>query len=120
MRMQLADIEYLAHMLDEAFPEESRLCEDLSGAESTKFRNMLKKKVVRFEYKKKSTGEKREARGTLQKKYLPKYKEDRRPAYNQGGFVYWDVNKNDFRCFKRDNFIGVVDDEGEDGGEKEN
>ena len=43
----------------------SSIDEDLSGAESARFRRMLKKNVVKFKYKKKSTGETRKAKGTL-------------------------------------------------------
>lgn len=48
------------------------LAEELSGAESTKFRNALKKDVVQFQYRKKD-GSTRKARGTLRKDALPSY-----------------------------------------------
>ena len=47
--------------------------EDLSGSESTKFRNLLKKKIVTFRYRKKSDNSIRTAKGTLHKDVLPKY-----------------------------------------------
>ena len=84
------------------------LNEALSGAESTKFRNLLKKNVVKFRYRKKD-GSVRTASGTLKKDMLPKYKTEKRPAYNPTRFVYWDTERNQFRSFLRANFIGLED-----------
>ena len=84
------------------------LNEALSGAESTKFRNLLKKNVVKFRYRKKD-GSVRTASGTLKKDMLPKYKTEKRPAYNPMRFVYWDIERNQFRSFLRANFIGLED-----------
>lgn len=78
--------------------------EDLSGAESTRFRNALKKDVISFRYKKKD-GSTRKAKGTLKKDVLPDYGERRRPRPNRNGFVYWDVEKGSFRSFLRANFL---------------
>ena len=69
------------------------LDEALSGAESTKFRNLLKKNIVKFRYKKKD-GSVRTALGTLKKDMLPKYKTEKRPAYNPSRFVYWDTERD--------------------------
>lgn len=84
------------------------LDEALSGVESTKFRNLLKKNVVKFRYKKKD-GSVRTALGTLKKDMLPKYKTDKRPAYNPSRFVYWDTERDQFRSFLRANFVGLED-----------
>lgn len=91
--------------LDQIFDAVSiRLDEELSGAESTRFRNALKKDVVSFRYRKKD-GSTRKARGTLKKDVLPNYGERRRPRPNKTGFVYWDVDKGSFRSFLRANFL---------------
>ena len=84
------------------------LNEALSGAESTKFRNLLKKNVVKFRYRKKD-GSVRTASGTLKKDMLPKYKTEKRPAYNPTRFVYWDTERNQFRSFLRANFMDLED-----------
>ena len=84
------------------------LDEALSGAESTKFRNLLKKNIVKFRYKKKD-GSVRTALGTLKKDMLPKYKTDKRPAYNPSRFVYWDTERDQFRSFLRANFMDLED-----------
>ena len=91
--------------LDEIFDKVTAIIvEELSGAESTRFRNALKKDVVSFRYRKKD-GSTRKARGTLKKNALPDYGERRRPRPNRRGFVYWDVDKGSFRSFLRANFL---------------
>lgn len=91
--------------LDEIFDKVAIIiAEELSGAESTRFRNALKKDVVSFRYRKKD-GSTRKARGTLKKDALPAYGERRRPRPNRNGFVYWDVDKGSFRSFLRANFL---------------
>lgn len=87
--------------------------EDLSGAESTRFRNMLKKNIVLFKYRKKSDNSIRKAKGTLKKELLPHYKIQKRAKPNSKRFIYWDVDKGTFRSFLRKNFIeidGTIDD----------
>lgn len=91
--------------LDEIFDGvAAMIAEELGGAESTRFRNALKKNVISFRYRKKD-GSTRKARGTLKKDVLPKYSERRRPRPNRNGFVYWDVDKGSFRSFLRANFL---------------
>ena len=91
--------------LDQIFDEVAvMLAEELSGIESTRFRNALKKDIVQFRYRKKD-GSTRKARGTLKKDVLPAYGERRRPRPNRNGFVYWDVDKGSFRSFLRVNFL---------------
>lgn len=80
------------------------LDEDLSGAESTRFRNLLKKNVVTFHYRKKD-GTERTAHGTLEKSLMPKFRTERKPKYNPTRFVYWDTDRKQFRSFLRANFI---------------
>lgn len=91
--------------LDQIFDDIAvMLSEELSGAESTRFRNALKKNVVSFRYRKKD-GSTRKARGTLKKDALPRYSQNRRPRPNRNGFIYWDVDKGSFRSFLRANFL---------------
>ena len=85
-----------------------RLDEALNGAESTKFRNLLKKNVVKFRYKKKD-GTVRTAFGTLKKDVMPKFKTEKRPVFNPLRFIYWDTERNQFRSFLRANFIDMED-----------
>ena len=84
------------------------LDEALTGTESTKFRNLLKKNVVKFRYKKKD-GTVRTALGTLKKDMLPKFKTEKRPTYNPLRFIYWDTERKQFRSFLRANFIDLED-----------
>ena len=84
------------------------LDEALTGTESTKFRNLLKKNIVKFRYKKKD-GTTRTALGTLKKDMLPKFKTEKRPVYNPLRFIYWDTERNQFRSFLRANFISLED-----------
>ena len=84
------------------------LDEALTGTESTKFRNLLKKNIVKFRYKKKD-GTVRTALGTLKKDMLPKFKTEKRPTYNPLRFIYWDTKRKQFRSFLRANFIDLED-----------
>jgi hypothetical protein len=92
--------------LDEIF---DIINEDLVGAESTRFRNMLKKKIVKFKYRKKSDNSIRTANGTLKQDMLPAYSMRKRAKPNSKRFIYWDVDKKSFRSFLRKNFIGIDD-----------
>lgn len=80
--------------------------EDLSGAESTRFRNMLKKDIVNFRYRKKDNSVRR-AKGTLKKDMLPRYRQEKRAKSDPKRFIYWDVEKGSFRSFLRANFIKI-------------
>lgn len=61
--------------------------------------------IVKFSYRKVSTGEVREARGTLCSKYFTcESKGGRKP--NDDVVVYWDMDKDAFRCFRKQEFIG--------------
>lgn len=74
------------------------------------FRNELRTGVFRFSYFKKEGGI-REARGTLNMAHIP---EDKRPKSNDqrpkanGSFAYFDLDRNAWRSFCLDNFIGFV------------
>jgi len=70
------------------------------------FENELKNGIVTFNYRK-TDGTIREACGTLKPELLPELKiKDRQ--FNTDLFVYFDVEKQQFRTFKRDNFIGII------------
>lgn len=70
-----------------------------------KLKASMKRRIVKFYYQKVS-GEIREAYGTLQEKLLPPtLGTGRRPADNV--FVYFDTEKEEYRCFKRANLIAI-------------
>lgn len=61
--------------------------------------------IVEFSYRKVSTGEVRQARGTLCDKYFTyDSKGGRKPSDNV--VCYWDMDKKAFRSFRKDQFIG--------------
>lgn len=61
--------------------------------------------IVKFSYRKVSTGEVREARGTLCSKYFTyESKGGKKPSDDV--VVYWDLDKDAFRCFRKQEFIG--------------
>ena len=74
----------------------------------TNFKLLVKmqKGIVKF-YFRKINGEVREAHGTLCEKYLPEIKGcDRK--HNDTVQVYFDTEKQEFRCFKKLNLINVA------------
>lgn len=72
-------------------------------------RNMLKKGMVKFEYKKKD-GTIRKAEGTLNKSLIPEIdkEEGAETDFPKECFGYYDLKKDDWRMFLRDNFIGIL------------
>lgn len=61
--------------------------------------------IVEFSYRKVSTGEVRQARGTLCSKYFTyESKGGRKPSDDV--VVYWDMDKASFRSFRKEQFIG--------------
>ena len=72
----------------------------------------LKKKlhegVVEFTYVKKD-GSERKAKGTLKDELLPETDRDdeRKKNLSKECFYYFDLKRDDFRCFLRDNFIEI-------------
>lgn len=76
---------------------------------------MLSERVVTFKYKK-ANGEERIATGTLNEKYSPElskwfneHQDGYKSIYNDNTYIrYWDIAKNDWRTFKKENYIGIV------------
>lgn len=61
--------------------------------------------IVKFSYRKVSTGEVREARGTLCSNYFTyEAKGGRKPSDDV--VVYWDMDRDAFRSFRKQEFIG--------------
>ena len=72
-----------------------------------KLNSRMKKEVVKFSYKRKN-GSVRKARGTLQKKKMPHVKPNPGAKKPDSVFVYWDVDKNNYRSFRRNNFLRTL------------
>lgn len=70
---------------------------------------MLKNGIVRFQYKKKGNVI-REAVGTLKADFFTKMPSGGTCHPKEAGYtIYFDVEKDDFRCFAEDKLIGVVE-----------
>lgn len=69
-----------------------------------KLRALLHKKVVEF-YFKKTDGTLRQAFGTLMSDRIPETKGTKKTADNCQ--VYFDTEKNEYRCFKKCNLIKI-------------
>lgn len=76
----------------------------------SKLRRLLKSGVVEFNYKKKD-GSKRHAKGTIKTSLLPEVDRDdeRLKMTNDECFYYYDLTREDWRCFLKDNFIDIDD-----------
>ena len=74
----------------------------------SRLKKLLRNGVVEFSYKKKD-GSVRKAKGTLKDELLPETDKDdeRRKNINKECFYYFDLKKDDYRCFLRDNFIEI-------------
>lgn len=73
----------------------------------TEFSNMLREGIVDFEFIKKD-GTVRSAKGTLLAEHLPAPKADstsRKP--NENVMVYFDMDKQSFRSFVKESFVGA-------------
>ena len=70
-----------------------------------KLRALLHKKVVEF-YFKKTDGTLRQAFGTLMSGRIPETKGTKKTADNCQ--VYWDCEKEEWRCFKKCNLIKIA------------
>lgn len=66
----------------------------------------MQKGIVKF-YFRKVNGELREAYGTLCEKYLPEIKRSDR-KHNDTVQVYFDTERQEFRCFKKLNLVNVA------------
>lgn len=72
-----------------------------------KLKQALSKGIVKF-YFQKVNGEIREAWGTLCDKYLPETTNSDNRKKNEFTQVYFDTEKNEFRCFKKLNLISIA------------
>ena len=70
-----------------------------------KLKKAMYKSIVKFYYQK-VDGTIREAWGSLEQKYMPELTSDRR-AKNNTVQVYYDTEKQEFRCFKKVNLIAL-------------
>ena len=70
-----------------------------------KLRALLHKKVVEF-YFKKTDGTLRQAFGTLMSDRIPETKGTKKTADNCQ--VYFDTEKNEYRCFKKCNLVKIA------------
>ena len=76
------------------------------------FSNMLKEGIVEFEFIKKD-GTVRSAKGTLEPSLLPPAKPEGDSEVaaprkkNESVFVYYDLEKNSFRSFVKESFLGA-------------
>ena len=70
-------------------------------------RNLLHTGIVNFEFIKKD-GSVRQAKGTLLAEHLPAPKADSKPhKKNDNVVVYFDLDKNEFRSFVKESFVGA-------------
>ena len=73
-----------------------------------RLKKLLKAGVVEFSYKKKD-GRVRKAKGTLKDELMPETdrNDERKKNLSKECFYYYDLKRDDFRCFLRDNFIEI-------------
>ena len=78
--------------------------------ELSRLKKLLKSGIVEFSYKKKD-GSLRKAKGTLKDELLPETDKDdeRKKNLSKDCFYYYDLKRDDYRCFLRDNFIEIKD-----------
>jgi hypothetical protein len=86
---------------------ENRTQEELDN-ELKKLKLMLKDGEVKFTFMKKD-GTKRHAKGTLKQSLIPKEHrtDERRKQTSDLVFNYFDIDKEDWRCFRRENFLEI-------------
>lgn len=72
-----------------------------------KLKKALSKGIVKF-YFKKVNGEIREAWDTLCDKYLPETTSSDNRKKNEFTQVYFDTEKNEYRCFKKLNLVSIA------------
>ena len=85
---------------------------NLSQALKTAWQNLklkiaMQTKIVKF-YFQKIDGSLREAYGTLYDRLIPEIAGIDNRKRNETVFVYYDTEKQEFRCFKKANLINVV------------
>lgn len=95
--------------LDEKKSEKKQIREKRSK-DLARLKRLLKNGVVEFSYKKKD-GSLRNAKGTLKDELLPETDKDdeRKRNLSKDCFYYFDLKKDDYRCFLRDNFVEIKD-----------
>ena len=95
--------------LDEKKSEKKQIREKRSK-DLARLKRLLKNGVVEFSYKKKD-GNLRKAKGTLKDDLLPETDKDdeRKRNLSKDCFYYFDLKKDDYRCFLRDNFVEIKD-----------
>ena len=95
--------------LDEKKSEKKQIREKRSK-DLARLKRLLKNGVVEFSYKKKD-GSLRKAKGTLKDERLPETDKDdeRKRNLSKDCFYYFDLKKDDYRCFLRDNFVEIKD-----------
>lgn len=95
--------------LDEKKSEKKQIREKRSK-DLERLKRLLKNGVVEFSYKKKD-GSLRKAKGTLKDELLPETDKDdeRKRNLSKDCFYYFDLKKDDYRCFLRDNFVEIKD-----------
>lgn len=93
--------------LDEKKSEKKQIREKRSK-DLARLKRLLKNGVVEFSYKKKD-GSLRKAKGTLKDELLPETDKDdeRKRNLSKDCFYYFDLKKDDYRCFLRDNFVEI-------------
>ena len=95
--------------LDKKKSEKKQIREKRSK-DLARLKRLLKNGVVEFSYKKKD-GSLRKAKGTLKDELLPETDKDdeRKRNLSKDCFYYFDLKKDDYRCFLRDNFVEIKD-----------
>jgi hypothetical protein len=95
--------------LDEKKSEKQQIREK-RAKDLSRLKKLLKAGVVEFSYKKKD-GSVRKAKGTLKDELLPETDKDdeRKKNLSKDCFYYYDLKRDDFRCFLKDNFIEIKD-----------
>jgi hypothetical protein len=76
-------------------------------------KRLLKKGAVKFSYRKVSTGNTRVAVGTWKKSLIPEdlRDDDRMREPNDEVLTYYDIKKEDYRCFRLENFEEILEDD---------
>ena len=86
-----------------------RLEGDALEKELSKLRLKMRDGEVKFEFEKKD-GSVRTARGTVKNDLIPKEhrSDERKRSTSDVVFNYFDLDKDDWRCFRKENFLGIV------------
>lgn len=93
--------------LDETKSEKKQIREK-KRKDIARLRKLMKSGVVDFSYKKKD-GRLRKAKGTLNTNLIPETDSDdkRLKSTNTDCFTYYDLKRDDWRTFIKDNFIEI-------------